>query len=421
MALSTEKPASPAQERATQPIVNPARNCWSVEPADRLGVIIDAADYFAAFAEACRSARHRILIVGWDFDRRERLYRDDEGRAGLPDRIGEFLVTLLERRRSLHVYLLSWDFNMIYAAERELLPALRLRMQTPRRFHFRLDGNHPSGASHHQKIVVIDDRVAFVGGIDLSRWRWDTSEHLPDDPRRRDPEGSPYPPFHDLMMVVEGRAAKRLGELACERWRRARGRRLKPVTGTSGSTWPQSVEQVLKKVDLAIARTEPAYRGRSAAHEVKQLHLDAIAAARCFIYIENQYFTARVLCDALIERLEAQDGPEVVLVLPKRTGGWLEQATMDILRAREIERLRKADRSHRLRVYYPHQPGLGNACISVHAKLLIVDDRFMKIGSANASNRSMGLDTGCATTGGVCMIWIAALRKRSTNCYRMPV
>ncbi|MEJ2589787.1 MAG: VTT domain-containing protein [Candidatus Thiodiazotropha sp.] len=379
----------------TQSILEKARNCWCVEAADRVGVIIDAADYFAAFAEACRSAQRRIIIVGWDFDRRERLYRDDAGKAAPPERLGEFLLALLQRRPALHVYLLSWDFNMIYAAERELLPALRLRMQMPQRFHFRLDGNHPSGASHHQKIVVIDDRVAFVGGIDLSRWRWDTSEHLPDDPRRRDPEGSTYAPFHDLMMAVEGRAARRLGELAYERWRRAQGHRLKPLTAITGSPWSGSVDRVLKKVDLAIARTEPAYRGRSAVREVRQLHLDAIAAARRFIYIENQYFTARVLSDALIARLEAAEGPEVILVLPKQTGGWLEQATMDVLRGREVARLRKADRFHRLRVYYPHQPGLGDACISVHAKLLIVDDRFLKIGSANASNRSMGFDTEC--------------------------
>jgi phosphatidylserine/phosphatidylglycerophosphate/cardiolipin synthase-like enzyme len=56
-------------------------------------------------------------------------------------------------------------------------------------------GAPSSNASHHQKLVVIDDRVAFVGGIDLSRWRWDTPEHKPDDPRRRDPNGKPYRDF----------------------------------------------------------------------------------------------------------------------------------------------------------------------------------------------------------------------------------
>ncbi len=386
----------PAQE-TTAPYpsaIQPGETCWCVERADRAAVIIDAADYFAAVAEACRAARRRIFILGWDFDRRERLFRDGDERD-LPDALGAFLVALVRRRKDLRVYLLSWDFNMIYAAEREFLPALRLRLQAPPRFHFRLDGDHPKGASHHQKVVVIDDRVAFVGGIDLSRWRWDTSEHRPDDPRRTDPNGERYPPFHDLMMLVEGPPAVRLAELARERWRRARGRHIDPLEPVDASPWPAGVAVGLEGVPVAIARTEPAYAGRPAVQEVRRLYLAAIAGARRFVYLENQYFTARCLADALAERLAEADGPEVVLVLPRETGGWLEQVTMDVLRGRMLERLRQADAHDRLRIYYPHQPGLGDACISVHAKLMIVDDRHLRIGSSNTSSRSMGLDTEC--------------------------
>lgn len=374
-------------------ILAPGRNCWELEKASRLATLVDAADYFSAFATACRSAQRQILILGWDFDRRERLHRDDRD-DGFPDELGAFLVALVKRNPKLNIYLLSWDFNMIYAVERELLPALRLRMQAPPRFHFRLDGRHPKGASHHQKVVVVDDRVAFSGGIDLSRWRWDTSEHKPDDPRRIDPDGKPYPPFHDMMMVVEGDAAARLGELARERWRRARGRRIKPPK-VAQSAWPDSVPTELDAVQVAIARTEPAFGERAAVEEVNRLYLDAIAAARNAIYIENQYFTAHALADALVERLSQEDGPEVVLVLPEKTGGWLEQVTMDVVRGRIAQRLYAADRHGRLKIYYPYQPGLGEACISVHAKLLIIDERLLRIGSSNTSNRSMGLDTEC--------------------------
>jgi phosphatidylserine/phosphatidylglycerophosphate/cardiolipin synthase-like enzyme/uncharacterized membrane protein YdjX (TVP38/TMEM64 family) len=285
---------------------------------------------------------------------------------------------------------------MIYAAERELLPALRLRLQAPPRFHFRLDDEHPKGASHHQKVVVIDDRIAFVGGIDLSRWRWDTPEHKPDDPRRTDPDGKPYPPFHDMMMLVEGQAAARLGELARERWRRAHGWRIKPAGNLDSDPWPPSIPPRLEGHAVAIARTEPAHGGRSPVQEVKQLYLDAIRGARRFIYIENQYFTARCLGEAVGERLGEPEGPEVVLVLPRHTGGWLEQMTMDVLRSRVVGRMQQADRHGRLRVLYPHQPGLADGeCISVHAKLMIVDDRFLRLGSSNTSSRSMGLDTEC--------------------------
>ena len=142
-------------------------------------------------------------------------------------------------------------------------------------------------------MVVVDDRIAFVGGIDLSRWRWDTPEHKADDPRRTDPDGKSYPPFHDIMMLVEGAVAARLGELARERWRRARGWKIKPPTDLQHSPWPNGVSGELEGVDIAIARTEPAYHGRDAVNEVERLYIDAIAAALETIYIENQYFTAQ--------------------------------------------------------------------------------------------------------------------------------
>ena len=376
------------------PVLEAGRNCWCIEPSERTAVIVDTADYFAAFAEACENAREQILILGWDFDRHEDLFHDEKKRS-LPTQIGAFLSALAKRRPELKIYLLSWDFNMIYAAERELLPALRLRLQAPKRFTFRLDGHHPSGASHHQKVVVVDDAIAFSGGIDLSRWRWDTCEHKPNDPRRVDADGKAYPPFHDMMFLVEGPAAQRLGNLARERWLRAHGRQIPQPSARKHSPWPASVDVGIRNKPVAIARTVPAYESQTAIHEVKQLYLDAIKSARDFIYIENQYFTSQALGAAISERLTEEDGPDVVIVLPEKTGGWLEQMTMDVLRGRVVKEMQNNDRHQRLRVYYPFQPGLGDDCISVHAKLLIVDDRFLRIGSSNTSNRSMGLDTEC--------------------------
>ena len=384
-----------AASGSTADLLQPGRNCWQVARASRVSCIVETSEYFRLLAEACQRARHQILILGWDFDRREPLFRD-EGPEDLPWEAAEFLSALVKRRSELHVYLLSWDFHVIYLAERELAPALRLRLQAPRRFHFKLDGHHPMGASHHQKMVVIDDRLAFVGGIDLSRWRWDTCEHNPDDPRRRDPEGKPYPPYHDLMMLVEGEVAAKLGELARDRWRRAYGRKLQSVEiSDQDDRWPPGAQVHFRDVDIAIARTRPRFRRQRSVDEVRRLYRDAIAAARDWIYIENQYFTARCVGDELAASLAQEQGPEVVLVLPQKTGGWLEQATMDVLRVRLVDRLRKADRHGRLRLYYPYVPGLGDSCITVHSKLLIVDDQLLRIGSANLSSRSMGLDTEC--------------------------
>jgi uncharacterized membrane protein YdjX (TVP38/TMEM64 family) len=68
---------------------------------------------------------------------------------------------------------------------------------------------------------------------------------------------------------------------------------------------------------------------------------------------------------------------------------------MGVLRARLLRRIREADVHGRFRIYYPTVPDLGEARLNVHAKLMIVDGRFVRIGSANLNNRSMGLDSEC--------------------------
>jgi phospholipase D1/2 len=272
---------------------------------------------------------------------------------------------------------------------------VRLGWATPEQVHFHLDDNHPLGGAHHQKIVVVDDRVAFVGGLDLTARRWDTPAHRPDHPDRRDPEGAPYGPFHDVQLVVEGAVAARLGDLARERWRRATGERLAPPGPVPGDPWPPAVVADVCDVPVAISRTDPAFDGRPAVAEIEASYVDSIAAARRWLYVENQYLTSRTVEDALTRRLAEAAGPEIVLVVPLRCSGWLEEQTMGVLRAGLLCRLRQADRHHRLRVYYPARSDLGDACINLHAKVLVADDRILRIGSSNLSNRSMGLDSEC--------------------------
>jgi phosphatidylserine/phosphatidylglycerophosphate/cardiolipin synthase-like enzyme/uncharacterized membrane protein YdjX (TVP38/TMEM64 family) len=373
-------------------LLEPGKNCWRIEPADRVAILIDAADYFEAFKRVCGKARRSLFILGWDFDRCERLGREDESPT-----LEDFIYSLLERRQDLHIHLLLWDFHLVYAAEREWFQAWKLRFNKHERLHVQFDGQHPAGGSHHQKLVVADDHAAFCGGIDLSRWRWDTSEHKADEPRRVDPDGKPYPPFHDAMLLVEGDVAAALGELVRTRWEQSGAPEPVPALKPANeSLWPDDLDPLLEKQSLAIARTFPEFAGRKCVEEVKHLFLDSIASARDYIYIENQYFTSSLITDAIARRLAEDHPPDVLLVLPRHTGGWLEQVTMDALRTDCLDRLRDADRHGRLRVFYPEQPGLASdECISVHCKLMIADDCFLHLGSANTSDRSMGLDSEC--------------------------
>jgi uncharacterized membrane protein YdjX (TVP38/TMEM64 family) len=69
---------------------------------------------------------------------------------------------------------------------------------------------------------------------------------------------------------------------------------------------------------------------------------------------------------------------------------------MQNLRRNLIERLQRADRSGRFHVYYPFIDGLAEGtCIDVHSKVMIVDDEWLRVGSSNVCNRSMGFDSEC--------------------------
>ena len=164
---------------------------------------------------------------------------------------------------------------------------------------------------------------------------------------------------------------------------------------TASDLWPRGIRPDLENVKVAIARTEPRHGGREAVREVEALHLDAIAAARASIFIENQYLTTRSIGDVLERRLAEPNGPEVVVIGPRKCVGWLEETTMGVMRARMIDRLRAADHGNRLRIYYPVVPELGERRLHVHSKVMVVDDRFARVGSANLNNRSMGFDSEC--------------------------
>ena len=382
-------PAAPARS-----LFRVGQNCSAVAHADRLAILIDAAAYFRAFYKAALRAKRSITILAWDFNSQTRLHFDPVEPGGPPALLGEFLNYLVRKRRGLHVNILNWDYPMVFGTDREFPPLYGFGWTPSRRVHLRYDDTHPVTGCQHQKIVIIDDAVAFVGGIDLTVRRWDSPEHAAHEPRRV-AYGKPYPPFHDLMVGVDADAARALASIARERWLSATGSRLKPVV-TDTDPWPSDLESDLTDVEVGIARTMPARGETPAIKEIENMYLDMIRNARESIYIENQYFTAPRIGAALEERLAAPQGPEVILVLRKLSHGWLEEATMHVLRTRLITQLRKADRHGRFHVYVPHIPGLADTCcLDIHSKLMIVDDRIMRVGSANLCNRSMNVDSEC--------------------------
>ncbi|MEQ9640075.1 MAG: VTT domain-containing protein [Alphaproteobacteria bacterium] len=364
-------------------------NCFRVAAADRAAFLIDSDAYYRALKAAVRRARRSIFIIGWDVHSRTPLGFDRSGPGP------HFLAALLDNVASAPdgptVYVLNWDSPLLYAVDRQWVPTLAFDWFTCNKVRFALDASYPVGGSQHQKIVIIDDAMAFVGGIDLTYNRLDDQRHAKDDPRRRNPDGTTYEPQHDVQAALEGDVAATLGAVARERWYRATGERL-PPPDPGGDPWPPELDPALNDVEVAVARTYPSWKGFAAVREVERLYLDVIAAARHTIYLENQYLTAERILAALLDRLDAPDGPEIVMVLPHGAHGWLEEVAIVRRQAAAIDRLRQADAHGRFAVFSPHD---NDSSIHVHAKLMIVDDRIIRLGSANLANRSMGLDSEC--------------------------
>ena len=414
-------------------VLEPGRNCWLTSRARRASVLVDADAYFGTLYEAFRLARRRICIAGWDLDSRVALTRTPP-QGGPPPRLGALLDALVRARPELEVYILAWDFSPIYLFEREAFPRLKLGFRTHARVRFHLDDTQRAGGSHHQKLVVVDDQLAFCGGLDLCDVRWDTPQHGVPEPARADVRGRGYAPHHDVQLAVEGPVAAALGRLFGERWREATRRRLPPLPELP-SPWPADLRADFADVEVGVARTGHDESGQPI-REVEAAWLDAVAAARSLLYVEVCYLTAPALVDAIARRLAEPDGPRIVLVAPRRHGAWLEDATMLVLRDRALERLRRADVHGRLRAVgpavgepeapralgAPHELGRpptkalgdgggaphllpprgsaepdvpGMVPIKVHSKLAAVDDIVLKIGSSNATRRSFGLDSEC--------------------------
>jgi phosphatidylserine/phosphatidylglycerophosphate/cardiolipin synthase-like enzyme len=382
-------PIDDAQDQDS--LLKPGQTVWRVEKADRFAILMENGVYFDALASAISKAQRSIVLLGWQFDPRTRL--DPETRAG--DRqaeIGHQLRMLVRSRPELDVRLLIWKSPLLIAASQGFYPHRAQRWFRKRMVEFRLDNPGPIGACHHQKVVVIDDRIAFCGGGDVSTDRWDSEQHLDGDPRRCQPSGLISAPRHETMSVMDGAAARALGDLARERWFRATWERTVPDE-VEADPWPDGVEVSMRDVPVGIARTEPKWGGRGEVRENEALHLAAIRRAKKLIYMENQYFTSPAIAAALAERLSEKDGPEVVVVSTGASPSWFDKMTMDTARSEVLYRLESADEHHRFFAFAPYTRE--GQRIIVHAKVSIIDDEVLRIGSTNLNNRSMGLDTEC--------------------------
>ncbi|WP_321327102.1 phospholipase D-like domain-containing protein [uncultured Parasphingorhabdus sp.] len=372
-------------------LFKPGENCWRVEHADRAAVLIDGENYFRAVRKSLAQARQRIMLLGWDFDERVEM-RDTAEEPEGPLKIGAYFDWLLKKNRDLDIYVLRWDTGALKSFLRVNGLLTLIRWYFHPRVHFKLDSHHPVGAAHHQKVIVIDEDTAFCSGIDVTNNRWDTRAHEDSQEHRLQPDGNDAGPWHDAAMVVQGAVAGALAQYAVQHWRSAGGKKNKMVTA-KGDCWPEGLQSDFTNCPVAIARTLPEMDDQRDAREIESLCLGLIAAARRFIYAESQYFASARIASAIAARLSEPDGPEVIIVNPQSAEGWLESEIMDSTRARLHEAIKVQDQYDRFRIFHPFNAA--GTPIYVHAKIMIIDDRYIRVGSSNFNNRSLGFDSEC--------------------------
>lgn len=382
------------------------------ESAEMTGgaVIVDARAYYRAFYRAALAAERYIWIAGWQFDSEVALLRGEDARdAPLPVTLLAFLDALVARRPGLEIRLLAWDYSFVYALEREWLQRLKFELGTSEAIRFEFDLHPRPGGSHHQKFVVIDGVLAFAGGLDICDARWDDRDHAPDAPHRVNVAGEPLRPNHEVQAAVVGPAALALAELFRARWRRACGETLPlpPADSESAKQIDLSALTAGTGLPLAAKRVFLSATGIDEADQpivqIRDVYADAIRAAERFIYIETQYFTSRSIAAALVERLSDRSLPPltVVVVLPKEADTGKEAFALGEAQSVALGTLEDMAEA------CGHAAFIVCSCCEqgrptfVHSKLMIVDDELLSVGSANLTERSMGLDTELA------LIWRA--------------
>jgi phospholipase D1/2 len=396
-------------------IIQEGQNSWRQLTAEDNGLVVDARDYYFAFYKAARAARHSILMAGWQFDSGVKLLRGDDVAAaraqGQEVRLLRFLDGLCERWPDLHIYILAWDFHMVFALEREWMQKLWFHWTTNERLHFMFDDSCVPGGCHHQKFVVIDGQLSFLGGIDICESRWDDRRHLMRNPVRIS-RGRKQKPYHDVQAYFTGpQIAGALTDLFRERWQRAGGDPLvlpEPEAATGRPYRPRGALPFPRDTRVALSRTEP--RLQNSTQEIRSLHIDAITRAERFIYIETQYFSSRAVCRALADRMRDTQRPklEVVLILNPKAEAVKEEIAVGLRQAEVVAHLKQlaAQTGHTLGVYYTVADGKTPRSSRqraqrerklrgtyIHSKLMVIDDRFCTVGSANLTNRSMGIDS----------------------------
>ncbi len=338
-------------------------------PGNHLDVFVDGAAALAEIATAIESASSSVWLAGWFFSPGFRLRGDRD------QTLRELLAEAAER---VEVRLLAWAGAPLplFHPDRRQVRGARAALARGTRVRVALDARERPLHCHHEKLVIVDGESAFVGGIDLTSYdgdRLDANEH----PAR----GSLG--WHDATTRIRGPAVADVAEHFRLRWLEVTDEELppSPAQPTAGQVELQVVRTVPERIYARLPRGQ---------FTILESYLRALRSARRLVYLENQFLWSPEVVAVLADKLRhpPDDGFHLLVLLPVRpnTGNDDTRGQLGLLADAD-------DGAGRFLACTLYQPGSDGRPVYVHAKIGIVDDAWLTIGSATLNEHSLFNDT----------------------------
>jgi phosphatidylserine/phosphatidylglycerophosphate/cardiolipin synthase-like enzyme len=336
-------------------------------PGNAIDVLIDGAEALPAIAEAVAAARRFVHVTGWHITPGFELVRGDPAVS-----VG---ASLAERAETVPVRVLVWAgapvpaFHPTRAEVRSKVA--ELTRQTAIRCA--VDPREHPFHCHHEKTIVVDGEVAFVGGIDLTDLAGDRFDS-PGHPARR------RLGWHDVGTRLRGPVVADVAAHFAMRWEAVTGEQLGPVRAppTAGGSTAQIVRTVAEGMYPAVPDGD---------FRILESYVRALRSAERLIYLENQFLWAPEIVDILADKLRSPPSPDfrLVLLLPSKANNGQDDTRGQVGLLVEAD----AGAGRFLAATLQARSGQRSDRVYVHAKVGIVDDRWLTIGSANLNAHSL--------------------------------
>ena len=350
---------------------------WAADdPPPRAGnsveVLIDGEEALPRMAEELRGAQSYVHITGWYFSPEFELVRGEE-----PVVLRALLAELAER---VEVRVLGWAGAPLplFRPSRGDVRTMRERLTAGTRVQCALDAKERPMLCHHEKTIVVDGRIAFVGGIDLTALAGDRFDARVHPPRGR-------LGWHDAAVLLRGPIVADVADHFALRWAEVTG---EPVTASAPPPEPAG------DLDVQLVRTVPERiysRLPRGDFRILESYLRAVRSAERLVYLENQFLWSPELVDVLDDKLRnpPRDDFRLVCVLPADPNDGRDETRGQLGQLAEAD----ADAGRLLACTLYATGGRASHPVYVHAKIGIVDDRWLTVGSANLNNHSFYNDT----------------------------